>query len=207
MAFNLNNNGVPQNFNGMNFNPQMINLPPNMINMNPNFAMNNQMQLNQNLINMMAMNPNAFGFNMINMNNMNNQNQGFQNNMRPFQFFQNNMGTGVQGGNLPRRVIPNIDSYPWYTGPRINVIFEISTGPKVNIPAPPNETVEGLLVKFCERAGISSNLLKKEIVCIYNANYVNPNTKKSIQEFFQQNMGLNDQAKIVVIDAQNIIGA
>ena len=205
MAFNLNNN-VP-NFNGSIMNPQMVNPPQNMVNMNmnPNFAMGNQMQqINQNLINMMAMNPNAFGF------NFNNPNQGVQNNnMRGFQAFPNanNMGTGVKGGNLPRRIIPNIDSYPNYNGPRINVIFEISTGPKVNIPAPPNETVEGLLVKFCERAGISSNLLKKEIVCIYNANYVNPHNKMSIQQFFQQNMGLNDQAKIVVIDAQNIIGA
>ena len=191
MAFNLNNNNGFPNFNGMN--PQMF-PPQNMINMNPGFSMANQMQLNQNLMSFMAFNPNAFGF------NMNNQNQIVQNNM-------NNMGTGVQGGNLPRRIIPNIDSYPWYTGPRINVIFEISTGPKVNIPAPPTESVEGLLVKFCERAGISSNLLKKEIVCIYNANYVQPNNKMSIQQFFQQNMGLNDQAKIVVIDAQNIIGA
>ena len=191
MAFNLNNNNGFPNFNGMN--PQMF-PPQNMINMNPGFGMANQMQLNQNLMSFMAFNPNAFGF------NMNNQNQIVQNNM-------NNMGPGVQGGNLPRRIIPNIDSYPWYTGPRINVIFEISTGPKVNIPAPPNETVEGLLIKFCERAGISSNLLKKEIVCIYNANYVQPNNKMSIQQFFQQNMGLNDQAKIVVIDAQNIIGA
>ena len=191
MAFNLNNNNGFPNFNGMN--PQMF-PPQNMINMNPGFGMANQMQLNQNLMSFMAFNPNAFGF------NMNNQNQVVQNNM-------NNMGPGVQGGNLPRRIIPNIDSYPWYTGPRINVIFEISTGPKVNIPAPPNETVEGLLIKFCERAGISSNLLKKEIVCIYNANYVQPNNKMSIQQFFQQNMGLNDQAKIVVIDAQNIIGA
>ena len=191
MAFNLNNNNGFPNFNGMN--PQMF-PPQNMINMNPGFGMANQMQLNQNLMSFMAFNPNAFGF------NMNNQNQVVQNNM-------NNMGPGVQGGNLPRRIIPNIDSYPWYTGPRINVIFEISTGPKVNIPAPPNETVEGLLIKFCERAGISSNLLKKEIVCIYNANYVQPNNKMSIQQFFQQNMGINDQAKIVVIDAQNIIGA
>ena len=191
MAFNLNNNNGFPNFNGMN--PQMF-PPQNMINMNPGFGMANQMTLNQNLMNFMAFNPNAFGF------NMNNQNQVVQNNM-------NNMGPGVQGGNLPRRIIPNIDSYPWYTGPRINVIFEISTGPKVNIPAPPTESVEGLLVKFCERAGISSNLLKKEIVCIYNANYVQPNNKMSIQQFFQQNMGLNDQAKIVVIDAQNIIGA
>ena len=191
MAFNLNNNNGFPNFNGMN--PQIF-PPQNMINMNPGFGMANQMQLNQNLMSFMAFNPNAFGF------NMNNQNQIVQNNM-------NNMGPGVQGGNLPRRIIPNIDSYPWYTGPRINVIFEISTGPKVNIPAPPNETVEGLLIKFCERAGISSNLLKKEIVCIYNANYVQPNNKMSIQQFFQQNMGLNDQAKIVVIDAQNIIGA
>ena len=191
MAFNLNNNNGFPNFNGMN--PQIF-PPQNMINMNPGFGMNNQMQLNQNLMNFMAFNPNAFGF------NMNNQNQVVQNNM-------NNMGPGVQGGNLPRRIIPNIDSYPWYTGPRINVIFEISTGPKVNIPAPPTESVEGLLVKFCERAGISSNLLKKEIVCIYNANYVQPNNKMSIQQFFQQNMGINDQAKIVVIDAQNIIGA
>ena len=191
MAFNLNNNNGFPNFNGMN--PQMF-PPQNMINMNPGFGMANQMQLNQNLMSFMAFNPNAFGF------NMNNQNQVVQNNM-------NNMGPGVQGGNLPRRIIPNIDSYPWYTGPRINVIFEISTGPKVNIPAPPTESVEGLLVKFCERAGISSNLLKKEIVCIYNANYVQPNNKMSIQQFFQQNMGINDQAKIVVIDAQNIIGA
>ena len=191
MAFNLNNNNGFPNFNGMN--PQMF-PPQNMINMNPGFGMANQMQINQNLMNFMAFNPNAFGF------NMNNQNQVVQNNM-------NNMGPGVQGGNLPRRIIPNIDSYPWYTGPRINVIFEISTGPKVNIPAPPTESVEGLLVKFCERAGISSNLLKKEIVCIYNANYVQPNNKMSIQQFFHQNMGINDQAKIVVIDAQNIIGA
>ena len=191
MAFNLNNNNGFPNFNGMN--PQMF-PPQNMINMNPGFGMANQMQINQNLMNFMAFNPNAFGF------NMNNQNQVVQNNM-------NNMGPGVQGGNLPRRIIPNIDSYPWYTGPRINVIFEISTGPKVNIPAPPTESVEGLLVKFCERAGISSNLLKKEIVCIYNANYVQPNNKMSIQQFLQQNTGLNDQAKIVVIDAQNIIGA
>ena len=201
MALNISN--IP-NYNGMYFNQGVFSPNPNMVNMNPNFGMNNQMLLNQNLMNMMNMNQNNFGF------GMNNQNQNFnQNNMRQFQFFGfgNNMGTGVQGGNLPRRMIPNFDSYPGYSGPRFNIIFETSTGLKINIPAPPTETVQGLLVKFCERVGISKKLLQKEIICIYNANYINPNNQSTIQQFFQQNMGLNDQGKVVVIDAQNIIGA
>ena len=198
MAINLNNN---PNYNVMNYNQGVFNPNPNMVNMNPNFGMNSQILLNQNLMGMM--NQNNFGF------NMNNQNQNFNQNMGQFQFsgFGNNMGTGVQGGNLPRRIIPNIDSYPGYFGPRINVIFEISTGPKINIPAPPTETVQGLLIKFCERVGINKKLLEKEIICIYNANYIKPNNQSTLQQFFQQNMGLNDQGKVVVIDAQNIIGA
>ena len=195
MAVNI-KNSFP-NYNGMNLNPGMFNPPPNIYNMNPNFSMNNQINLNQNLRNLIPMNPNNFGFN-TNIQNQNNAGQ--------FQPFGggNNM---TSQGNLPRRNIPNIDCYPWYNGPRINVIFEVSTGIKINIPAPPIETVEGLLNKFCERVGINKNLLKKEIICIYNANFINPTRKDSIQYFFQQNMGLNDQAKIVVIDAQNIIGA
>ena len=151
------------------------------------------------------MNPNVFS-----MNNP------VQNNMMFFQpmNLNNSMNTGVKGGgSLPRpnqqtgRILPNFDSYPNYKGPRINVIFEISTGLKLNIAAPPLETVNGLLIKFCERAGVSPTLLKKEIVCIYNAAYINPTNQISIQQIFQQNLGLNDQAKIVVIDAKNIIGA
>ena len=192
MAINQN----PLNMNFMNnMNPAAVQAYQNMFNINPNYGMNDQMKLNAMLMNFMAMYKNPF--------------------MMNFQVFQpqgnmNNFNNGNNLGNLPRvgqRIFPNIDSYPGYQGKRINVIFETSTGIRINIAAPINETVQGLLIKFCERAGISSNLLKKEIVCIYNANYVNPNTKKSIQEFFQQNMGLNDQAKIVVIDAQNIIGA
>ena len=149
-------------------------------------------------MNFFYMNPNLFNNNPnINMNN------------KGFQAFGpvNNMGTGVQGGNLPRRIITDFDCYPGYIGPRINVIFEVSTGPKINIAAPPSETVEGLLIKFCQRAGVNPSLLKKEIVCVYNATFINPTNKTTIQQFLLNNMGLNDQAKIIVIDAQNIIGA
>ena len=209
MAFNMQNNNNPNgfgNYNNMGLNQAAFNQFNAMMSMNPNFGMQDQMNLNNNLMNFVQMNPNIF--------NMNNP---VQNNMMFFQpNLNNSMNTGVKGGgSLPRpnpqtgtgRILPNFDSYPNYKGPRINVIFEISTGLKLNIAAPPTETVNGLLIKFCERAGVSPTLLKKEIVCVYNATYINPYNQNSIQNFFQQNLGLNDQAKIVVIDANNIIGA
>ena len=206
MAFNNNNNfnlNPNNNFNNMNMNPAFINTSQNMFRMNPGFNMNDSMALNNMLNNFMAMNPNPFM--------MNNQNNNI-NNFHPFQPFGNNanaMGTGVKGGNLPRdnRRFPDIDFYPNYKGPRINVIFEISTGIKLNLPAPPTETVNGLLLKFCQKAGISPNLLIKDLVLIYNANKVEVTNQNTIQNFFKQNCGLNDQARIVVIDAHNIIGA
>ena len=202
---NFNPQQIPPNFNPQQMNPNLFNVNQNQFLMNPNFNMLNQMQLNQMLIIYLAQNPGLFpNFNMNN-NQFNNNN----NNMKGFQTIEanNTMGTGVKGGNLPRKELPNYDSYPLYKGPRINVIFEVSTGPKVIIPAPPTETVEGILNKFCERAGVSPLLLKKEIVCVYNATVLNSSDKTTIQQFLQNNMGLNDQAKIVVIDAQNIIGA
>ena len=205
---NNNPNFIPQpvnpNFNPQQMNPNLFNAYQNQFLMNPNFNMLNQIQFNQMLINYLAQNPGLFG----NFNKNNNQSNN-NNNMKGFQTIEanNTMGTGVKGGNLPRKELPNYDSYPWYKGPRINVIFEVSTGPKVNIPAPPNETVEGILNKFCERAGVSPLLLKKEIVCVYNATVLNSSDQTTIEQFLQNNLGLNDQAKIVVIDAQNIIGA
>ena len=198
MAFNNNfPNNIP-NFNPQQINPNIFNAYQNIFNMNPNFNMQNQAQLNPMLMNFFYMNPNLFNNNPnINMNN------------KGFQAFGpvNNMGTGIPGGNLPRGIIPDFDCYPGYIGPRINVIFEVSTGPKINIAAPPSESVEGLLIKFCQRAGVNPSLLKKEIVCVYNATFINPTNKTTIQQFLLNNMGLNDQAKIMVIDAQNIIGA
>ena len=205
---NNNPNFIPQpvnpNFNPQQMNPNLFNAYQNQFLMNPNFNMLNQIQFNQMLINYLAQNPGLFG----NFNKNNNQSNN-NNNMKGFQTIEanNTMGTGVKGGNLPRKELPNYDSYPLYKEQRINVIFEVSTGPKVNIPAPPNETVEGILNKFCERAGVSPLLLKKEIICVYNATVLNSSDKTTIQQFLQNNMGLNDQAKIVVIDAQNIIGA
>ena len=196
---------IPPNFNPQQMNPNLFNVYQNQFLMNPNFNMYNQIQLNQMLIYYLAQNPGLLGILLYNNNQVNNNN----NNMKGFQTIEanNTMGTGVKGGNLPRKELPNYDSYPWYKGPRINVIFEVSTGPKVIIPAPPTETVEGILNKFCERAGVSPLLLKKEIVCVYNATVLNSSDQTTIQQFLQNNMGLNDQAKIVVIDAQNIIGA
>ena len=201
---NFNPQQIPPNFNPQQMNPNLFNVYQNQFLMNPYFNMYNQFQLYQKLINYLAQFPGLFG----NFNHNNNQSNN-NNNMKGFQTIEanNSMGTGVKGGNLPRKELPNYDSYPWYKGPRINVIFEVSTGPKVNIPAPPNETVEGILNKFCERAGVSPLLLKKEIVCVYNATVLNSSDQTTIQQFLQNNLGLNDQAKIVVIDAQNIIGA
>ena len=213
MAFNMNmpNNNNPNvnvNFNYMGLNQAAYNQLRALMCMNPNFGMQDQMMFNNNLNNFMQMNPNIF-----NMNNPIQNNMMFFQPMNPNNIM-NSMNTGVKGGrSLPRpnqqtgRILQNVDSYPNYKGPRINVIFEISTGIKLNIPAPPTETVNGLLIKFCERVGISPSLLKKELVCIYNATFINYKNTDQIQSFFKQNLGINDQAKIVVIDAKNIIGA
>jgi len=190
----INQNSLNMNFMN-NMNPAALQAYQNMFNINPNYGMNDQMKLNAMLMNFMAMYKNPF--------------------MMNFQVFQpqgnmNNFNNGNNLGNLPRvgqRIFPNIDSYPGYQGKRINVIFETSTGIRINIAAPINETVQGLLIKFCERAGVSPLLLKKELVCIYNAIFIKPSNNITIGQFFKQNFGLNDQAKIIVIDAQNIIGA
>ena len=172
---NFNPQQIPPNFNPQQMNPNLFNVYQNQFLMNPNFNMYNQIQLNQMLINYLAQFPGLLGIFLYNNNQSNNNN----NNMKGFQTIEanNTMGTGVKGGNLPRKELPNYDSYPWYKGPRINVIFEVSTGPKVNIPAPPNETVEGILNKFCERAGVSPLLLKKEItrICFFNPSIPNSN--------------------------------
>ena len=56
------------------------------------------------------------------------------------------------------------------------------------MPTPVTETVQGLLNKFCERVGINPSLLKKEIVCVYNATFINPTNKTTIQQFLLNNM-------------------
>ena len=198
-------------FNKMNLNQAAYVAYQNMFKMNPNFGINDHIQMNNNLKNFVIMNPNIF---------LNNRPQ--PNIMHKFQVFgnpMNDMGTGVQEGifqnqnfdRLPRpnqrKINNNFDSYPWYKGPRINIIFEVSTGMKINIAAPVNETVEGLLKKFCEKVGVNNSLLKRDLICIFNANKIDPNDKTPLQQFLKSRLGFNVQAKFIIFDAKNIIGA
>ena len=99
------------------------------------------------MIQYMMMNPNFFQMNFNLQNNI--QNTDFQlinlDNLNQKNIIQN-------GGIMPRpnkvNNISNIDSFPGYSGTRINIIFETGTGLKINIPTPINVTVQELLIKL-----------------------------------------------------------
>ena len=178
----------------------------NMLNMNQNYYANNQINLNNLMMQFMLMNPNFFGKNNTQNNFQNNNFQSINlNNLSEENIIKN-------GGIMPRpnraNNLSNIDSFPGYTGQRINIIFETGAGLKVNIPTPLNVSVEQLLIKFANRVGVSPTLLGKKIFFIINGGTIAVNEKKLAKDFFIDFTNqLKDQVKIIVLDASNVIGA
>ena len=200
------------NFNGsmtnMNINPAAYQAFINMLCMNPNFNPNNQINLNNMMMQYMMMNPSFF------------QNNNAQNNFQNFNSMQSaNLGNlNTQniirnGGVMPRanqnnKSLPYVESFPGYTGNRINIIFETGTGLLINIPAPVNVTVEELFIKFANRVGVSPLLLGNKIFFIANGAAIKPDDKKLVGDLFKDfSNNLKDQIKIIVLDASNVIGA
>ena len=199
-------------FNGsmtnMNINPAAYQAFLNMLCMNPNFNPNNQINLNNMMMQYMMMNPSFF------------QNNNPQNNFQNFNSMQSaNLGNlNTQniirnGGVMPRanknnKSLPYVESFPGYTGNRINIIFETGTGLLINIPAPVNVTVEELFIKFANRVGVSPLLLGNKIFFIANGAAIKPDDKKLVGDLFKDfSNNLKDQIKIIVLDASNVIGA
>ena len=196
------------NMNNMNIDPFAYQAFLNMMMMNPNFNPNNQINLNNMMMQYMMMNPNFF--------QMNNPHNNFQNFNSMQSVNPGNLNTQniiKNGGLMPRanknnKSFPFIDSFPGYTGNRINVIFETGTGLLINIPAPINVTVEELFIKFANRVGVSESLLGKKIFFIANGAAIKADEKRIVGDFFKDfRNNLKEQMKIIVLDASNLIGA
>ena len=196
-------------FQNYNFNPNQS----NNFNMNPSFQQafnnmgtNNQnynpMELNYYLMQMMKMNPYIFQ-----MNNNPHQNFNF---IQSSNFNNNN---GLQNlGILPRpNQISNLmdiqDPFPGIPGPRINIIFETSTGIIKNFACPLSITVKELLNKFAQKVGINENLVWDKIFFIVNGLVIKrEDQNKTVQQYFQSGYKQINY-KVVVFDKSNIIGA
>ena len=193
--------------NNMNINQASYQAFHNMLNMNQNYYLNNQINLNNLMMQYMMMNPNFFQMNYNPQNNI--QNTAFQ----PINLDNLNQKYIIQNGGVmprPNKVnnISNIDSFPGYSGPRINIIFETGTGLKINIPTPINITIQELLIKFAKRVGVSEALLGKKLFFVVNGGTIPANEKNIVKNFFKDyTNNLKDQVKIIVLDASNVIGA
>ena len=196
-------------FQNFNFNPNQS----NNFNMNPSFQQafnnmgtnnqnNNPMELNYYLMQMMNMNPYIFqmnnnpqqNFNFIQSSNFNNNN-GFQ-----------NLGI-LPRPNQTSNLMDNLDPFPGIPGPRINIIFETSTGITKNFPSPLSITVKELLSKFAQKVGINENLVWDKIFFIVNGLVIKrEDQNKTVQQYFQSSYNQINY-KVVVLDKSNIIGA
>ena len=141
-------------------------------------------------------------------------NQNNPNFVQQFAYYpQSTQNIIVNGGVMPRpnnkqNSMPNQDLFPGYYGPKLNILFETGAGHKLNIPTPTTVTVEQLLLKYIERVNVSPTLLGKKIFFLVNGKSIPINEKSSTEKYFRDMAyGANNQIKVIVIDASNVIGA
>ena len=100
------------------------------------------------------------------------------------------------------------DPFPYYTGQRLNILFETGAGLKLNIPAPYTISVQELLLTYIKKVGVSNTLLGTKIFFIVNGKTISINEKKTVIDYFRDCLyGTSNQVKVIVVDANNVIGA
>ena len=105
--------------------------------------------------------------------------------------------------------IPRGD-YEVYEGPKdtkdpnfMNIVFELSTGFKVNFTLPKTTTVNELIKKYMDRLKLPYEHLEKDIEFIFGGQKIDPYSKKSIFTSFYNN---NNSVRVTVFDKGSVIG-
>jgi len=83
----------------------------------------------------------------------------------------------------------------------INVTMNASTGHKVVIAASADTTIEKLLKMYTQKIGLSSDVIGKDIMFLYNGAQLDTKSEQSIGSMFR------NTAVITVYDLNGIIGA
>ncbi len=85
---------------------------------------------------------------------------------------------------------------------KMNVVFQLTSGKKFIISAAVNMSLKKLFKKFVRKIGFDEKILQKDIYFLYKGERMNINEEKDLR-----NMELYDNAIILVMDVQGIIGA
>ena len=172
-------------------------------NMNSNFNFN----INNNNKNNMNNRFNNF-FNNNSINNNNNINS--RNNIYRKNLFRNNTISYLNYKfNEPKQILPRIKTLIKVTdfekgniGYLLNIIFVAGNGLRVNIPIPPNKTLEYLFRVYAKRIGLSENVLGTSVLFLYDGSLMNVKDKRSIGQVFRGNVYV-----ITVVETSNVLGA
>ena len=218
----------PNMMNPNMMNPNMMN--PNMMNPGFNvgmggFGMNpNQMNMNMfNNINNMNNGTNNFNNmnNNNNFNNMNNGNNNFNNtnNEKVFndkicndKIYNNDNNEKIQNSKM-KPILPKEINNKKYVEvkdinkiknniPILNIIFQASTGLKVNIVSELDCTIKDLFRKYINILGLPERYLGKEIIFLYNAKKMDIDSQDLVSSQFPR-----DFITVTVVDYNNVIGA
>jgi len=177
--------------------------------------------MNKNNINVKSNKP--FSLSILNKSTMNIINESIslknqKNNSKSAYFLlnrnQNEQSIIQNGGVLPRTYENNNNkvmedfSFPNNTGNIINIIFETGTGLRYTFVVSENIPIKELLLKFIRKVGISESIMGSKILFILNGRTIPVNEEKSIANYFKENnIGIANQSRIIVIDGSNVIGA
>ena len=88
------------------------------------------------------------------------------------------------------------------SGEVINLNFTANTGLKVVMPIGLNNTLQDTLIKYCQKIGVPPSLIGTKLVFLFNAEKLDPLSKKTIGQ-----IGLKNGTLIAVFDQYNVIGA
>jgi hypothetical protein len=188
MMYNMYTNYMNQNNNQMNM---MNNVGGNANQMNFN---NNQMNFNNNN-------------NQMNFNNNNNQMNNNNNNQANNSNANNNLNNTNNDKNdneiLPRedKTLYEGDNKGYSQGNLINIALNASSGLKVIVAISPDCTIEELILRYAQRAGVPKDALGTKVIFLFNGGKMEVDSQEKLSKYFKNG------AVVTVIDQGGIIGA
>jgi hypothetical protein len=187
---------------GMFMNPMQQQM---MYNMYANYMNQNNNQMN--MMNNVGGNANQMNFNNNQMN-FNNNNQMNNNNNQASNINTNNTLNNTNNNTNDKEILPREDktlyeggNNGYNQGNLINIALNASSGLKVIVAISPDSTIEELILKYAQRAGVPQDALGTKVIFLFNGGKIEVNSQEKLSKYFKNG------AVVTVIDQAGIIGA
>ena len=205
--FNQNNNNI--DFSDPKV-QQIMQYLMNQIEMNQ-MGMNPMGQMQNPMMGGMFMNPmqQQMMYNMYTnyMNQNNNQMNNNNNNQANNSNANNNLNNMNNDKNvneiLPRedKTLYEGDNKGYSQGNLINIALNASSGLKVIVAISPDCTIEELILRYAQRAGVPKDALGTKVIFLFNGGKMEVDSQEKLSKYFKNG------AVVTVIDQGGIIGA